>query len=144
VVTESTNPSRDATRQALARLDEARYVSLATYRKSGAEVRTPVWAARSGDRLYVFSEAKAGKVKRLRNSPRSAVASCDVRGGNVGAFHPARTVVVEDRAVIDAAYAAFRRKYGWQIRVTNFFSRLSGRYDQRAMLEIELVPDTSA
>lgn len=123
---------------ALTRLGDTPYVSLATWRKNGKEVRTAVWVARSGDRLYVFSERDAGKVKRLRNSPKAAVAPCDVRGGVKGDFTPARAAVIEDAAVIAAAYAAFRQKYGWQIRITDFFSKLTGRYDQRAMIEIEL------
>lgn len=124
---------------ALAPLGDAPYVSLATWRKNGKEVRTPVWVARAGDRLYVFSEGTAGKVKRLRNSPRSAVAPCDVRGGLKGDFVPARTVVVDDPAVVARAYDAFRAKYGWQMRVTNFFSKLTGRFEKRAILEIELL-----
>ena len=129
----------DSTQAALAALGDAPYVSLATWRKNGKEVRTPVWVARAGDRLYVFTEGTAGKVKRLRNSPKSAVASCDMRGGSVGAFTPARTVIVDDAAVVARAYDAFRAKYGWQIRLTDFMSKLTGRYDKRAMLEIELV-----
>jgi hypothetical protein len=129
----------DTTATLLDSLGDTPYVSLATWRRNGKEVRTPVWAARAGDRLYVFTEGTAGKVKRLRNSPKSAVAPCDVRGGLKGDFVPARTVVVDDPAVIARAYDAFRAKYGWQIRVTDFFSRLSGRYAKRAMLEIELV-----
>jgi len=131
--------STSETDQALARLGEARYVSVATWRKSGKEVRTPVWVARTGDRLYVFTEKTAGKVKRLRNSPRAALSSCDVRGGGTGEFVEARAAVVEDPAIIEKAYDAFRAKYGWQIRLTDFFSKLSGRYDDRAMLEIEIV-----
>ena len=125
--------------QALARLGDARYVSVATWRKNGKEVRTPVWVARAGDRLYVFTEKTAGKVKRLRNSPRAALSSCDVRGGGTGEFTEARAVIVDDPDVIEKAYDAFRAKYGWQIRLTDFFSKLSGRYDERAMLEIEIV-----
>ena len=120
-------------------LGDTPYVSLATWRKNGKEVRTPVWVARSGDRLYVFTEGTSGKVKRLRNSPRSAVAPCDVRGGLKGDFTEARTLIVEDAAVIEAAYAALRRKYGWQMRLLDTFSRWTGRYDRRAMLEIELL-----
>jgi hypothetical protein len=29
-------------------------------------------------------------------------------------------------------------KYGWQMRVLNFFSKLSGRIEERAILELEL------
>ena len=37
------------------------YVNLATYRKDGREVRTPVWLAGDNGEYYVFSESKAGK-----------------------------------------------------------------------------------
>ena len=50
------------------RLIEARFVSLTTFRKTGVEVATPVWAAFENDRFYVFSAGEAGKVKRLRRS----------------------------------------------------------------------------
>ena len=50
----------------LARLDREAYLNLATFRRSGAAVETPVWFAAHAGRLYVFTEADAGKVKRLR------------------------------------------------------------------------------
>ena len=58
------------------KLADEKYVSLATFRRSGDKVATPVWVAPDGDDLFVFSEAKAGKVKRLRNSPRAELAAC--------------------------------------------------------------------
>jgi PPOX class probable F420-dependent enzyme len=122
----------------LEELGEAAYVSLATYRRDGREVRTPVWVAPADGHLYVFSEGTAGKVKRLRNSDRAALAPCDMRGGLKGDFTPASARIIDDAARIERAYAAFRAKYGWQIWLTNFFSRLSGRYDKRAILEIDL------
>jgi len=114
------------------------YVSVATWRKNGKEVRTPVWVARSGERLYVFTEGKSGKVKRIRNDGRSAVAPCDVRGNVKGDFTPAHARIVEDAATIERAYAALKAKYGWQMWLTDLMSKLSGRYDKRAMLEIVL------
>ena len=45
------------------RLGRAQYVSLATFRRDGRQVRTPVWVAPHEGRLYVFSECDAGKVK---------------------------------------------------------------------------------
>ena len=62
-------------------LGRERYVNLATFRKSGKEVRTPVWIAPDGDRLYVYTNRTMGKVKRIRNSGRVCLAPCDVRGG---------------------------------------------------------------
>ena len=36
------------------------YVSLATFRRNGREVRTPVWIAELGGRYYLFSESNSG------------------------------------------------------------------------------------
>lgn len=129
---------RRAPAHVLEALGATPYVSLATWRKNGREVRTPVWVARSGERLYVFTERRSGKVKRIRNDGRAAVAACDVRGGLKGDFSPARARIVEDRATVERAYAALRAKYGWQMWITDAMSKLTGRYDKRAMLEIEL------
>ena len=63
----------------------AQYVALTTYRRDGRAVTTPVWAAAEGGSLYLFSNAAAGKVKRLRNSPRAAIAPCTATGRITGA-----------------------------------------------------------
>jgi PPOX class probable F420-dependent enzyme len=116
-----------------------RYVSLATYRRNGVEVATPVWMAESGGRYYVFSEGKAGKVKRLRHDERVRMAACDYRGRVRGGWLEAIGRVVTDASTVENAYRALRRKYGWQMVVADFFSRLSGRYDRRAIIELEVV-----
>ena len=123
----------------VAELDRHRYMSLATFRRSGAEVATPVWFAADDGRLYVFSAEQAGKVKRLRNSPRARVAPSDARGRVRGAWLDASARILTESASIDLARAAFRRKYGWQMVVTDFFSRLAGRIHHRAWLEIRLL-----
>ncbi|HKJ25410.1 MAG TPA: PPOX class F420-dependent oxidoreductase, partial [Myxococcota bacterium] len=119
-------------------LDRERYVSLETFRKTGRAVATPVWFALAGDRFYVFSEADAGKVKRLRNDPRVRVSACNVRGRVHGPPLAGRAARRDDAETAARAYAALRAKYGWQMRLTDFFSRLAGRIDHRAILEIEL------
>jgi hypothetical protein len=40
---------------------------------------------------------------------------------------------------MEHAYRALRRKYGWQMKIGDFFSKLSGRYDKRAIVELEIV-----
>jgi PPOX class probable F420-dependent enzyme len=125
-------------REALARLDRERYLNLATFRRSGVAVETPVWFAAHAGRLYVFSEATAGKVKRLRANPSIRVAPCSLRGRPTGDWLPGRARRVDDAATVEAAYRALRRKYGLQMRLADFFSRLAGRYHRRAILELEL------
>jgi len=119
-------------------LDRERYVSLETFRRTGRAVPTPVWFALTGDRFYVFTEAASGKMKRLRNDARVRLAPCNVRGRVHGNPFAGRAVRTDDPDTIARAYAALHAKYGWQMRLTDFFSRLTGRMAGRAMLEIEV------
>ena len=119
-------------------LAAARYVNLATFRRSGAEVRTPVWMAGQGARHFAFSEGGAGKVKRIRANGRARLAACDVRGRVLSDWVDARARIVDDPQTIAEAYALLRSKYGWQLALADFFSRWSGRYAKRAMLELEV------
>jgi PPOX class probable F420-dependent enzyme len=61
-----------------------RYISLATFRKTGAAVYTPVWFAEENDHLYVMTASKLGKTKRLRNNPNVKIAPCTIRGKITG------------------------------------------------------------
>jgi len=123
---------------ALETIGRHRYISLATFRRSGEVVKTPVWCARHGGRFYVFTAAGSGKVKRLRNDPRIRVAPCGARGRVRGAWIDGQARRVEDPAIERAAYAALLAKYGWQMRVLDFFSKLTGRIEARAILELDL------
>jgi PPOX class probable F420-dependent enzyme len=127
----------------MSELSTARYLSLATFRRSGDAVATPVWFAEDGDKLYVFTAGESGKVKRLRNGSRARVAACTVRGKLVGEWREARGRIVSDAATVTRAYGALRRKYGIQMWLTDLLSRLSGRYAERAVIEVELL-DTKA
>jgi PPOX class probable F420-dependent enzyme len=118
-------------------LDREAYISLATYRRDGRAVQTPVWFARRGERLYVFTENDAGKVKRLRNGPRARVAACSVVGRLRGDWIEARGRVVDDVKIERDAYDALHAKYGWQMKMVDFWSRLAGRIDSRAIVKIE-------
>lgn len=118
----------------------ARYVSLATYRRNGDEVRTPVWLAEEGGRCYVFSAGQAGKVKRINANSRARLAACDVCGKVLGPWVDANARIVHDPEVIGRGYAALRRKYGWQMRLLDFFSTLGGKIGERALIELTPAP----
>jgi uncharacterized protein len=119
-------------------LDRHRYMSLATFRRNGTQVATPVWFAAVDDRLYVVSAGNAGKVKRIRVGTRVRVAPCDARGGVTGAWQDANASLITDPTLIGRAQAALRAKYGWQVRLLNFVSRLTGRARRRAWIEVAL------
>jgi len=122
----------------LAALDRHRYLALATFRRSGAEVRTPVWFATMDGKVYVFTAGESGKVKRLRRSSRARVAPADVRGGARGEWWDVGARLVTEPGLIERAHAALRAKYGWQAWVGDLFSRLTGRIRRRAWIEIEV------
>ena len=117
-------------------LGDQRYVSFVTFRRSGAEVATPVWIASANKYFYVFSASGAGKIKRLRNDERVRLAPCDMRGKVMGHWVSGTAQVATDATTLEIAYRALREKYGWQMRVGDFFSKLSGQYARRAMIQI--------
>lgn len=119
-------------------LDRHRYLNLGTYRRSGAEVTTPVWFANVDGLLYVVTAGDSGKAKRLRASSRARVAACDARGRVQGAWQDATARLVSDGQTIRQAHAALRAKYGWQLRLLDLGARLSGRMKRRAWIELSL------
>jgi hypothetical protein len=119
-------------------LTRERYLSLATFRRDGTQVKTPVWFAVMDGKLYIVTAGAAGKVKRLRHSPRALVAPSDARGGVRGAWRDVTARIVTDRVVIERAHKALVAKYGWQARLLDLFSRLARRLHRRAWIEVEL------
>ena len=61
-----------------------RYLSLATFRKNGVAVYTPIWFAEANDKLYFMTSSKLWKYKRIRNNPQVKIAPCTIRGKITG------------------------------------------------------------
>jgi len=118
------------------------YVSLATFRKDGRKVATPIWAAPLDGSLVMFSAPDAGKVKRLRNSSQAELAVCDVRGKLLGDWVEAQAWLIEDPEEVCRAEQAMRTKYGWQSTLLDFFSRLSGKLSKRQYIRMKLTKET--
>ncbi len=112
------------------------YVSLASFRRDGREVRTPVWIAGEAGRWFVFSEGGAGKVKRIRAGGRVRLAACSATGRVKSGWIEGRARILREPGEIALAYRQLHRKYGWQMALGDFFSKLTGRYAKRAILEI--------
>lgn len=113
-------------------------MSLATFRRSGAEVRTPVWFATMDGKIYVFTAGESGKVKRLRHSSRARVAPCDMRGRVRDGWRDVAARIVTEPRSIEQAHTALRAKYGWQMWLSDLLSGLTGRRERRAWIEIEV------
>ncbi|MBT5202762.1 MAG: PPOX class F420-dependent oxidoreductase [Gammaproteobacteria bacterium] len=122
--------------------DNEKYFSLATQKRDGSLVWTPVWFAldqtQTQPDYYVFSAGDAGKVKRIRNFASAQIAACDMSGKVHGKAFPGHAVLINDQETTALAYQLLVNKYGWQLRLTNLFSRLFGRYQTRQMIKISL------
>ena len=120
-------------------LDDARYISLRSYKRDGAAVDTPVWCAPLDGTVVMFTLRESYKVKRVRRNPHVQIARCDVRGRLLGEWRDGTCVAVEgDPARERNAYAALTHKYGMQMRIGDFFSALSGRKKRRVILQVTL------
>lgn len=68
---------------------------LITYKRDGGPVPAPVWFARDGERLFVWTEVGAYKAKRLRRDPRALIAPCSATGKPLGDPIAARGRILE-------------------------------------------------
>lgn len=106
-----------------------KYISLATFRRNGTAVRTPVWFGEEGDKLYVMTRSDLGKCKRIRNNPQVRIAPCTVRGKITGPEFAAavRLLPPEEfahaRQTINHKYWAARLPLIW--RRTNAYLEIS-------------------
>lgn len=109
--------SSTASNPEIDRLAAGQYVSLVTYRKDGTAVPTPVWVSRDGDKLYVWTQADSGKVKRIRNRGHIMVAPCDARGRLQGEPVDAAARILDDPAEIARVQKLHQGKYGVVFRL---------------------------
>jgi uncharacterized protein len=112
------------------------FMRFTTFRKNGQPVPTPVWFVERGQKLYVFTRANAGKVKRVRATGRAEVAPCDARGTLLGetARGTARVLAPGETPPI---YELFIKKYGFQMRFFALLGRLRGATPDY----LEIVPE---
>ena len=134
-------PTRPAT---LFTLGRQKYISVTTFRRTGAPVATPVWFVRLEDTLYFYSDASAGKVKRLRNNPRVQFAVCTLLGRVKGPTLTGVARFVTDPQEEARAQAALEAKYWLARRLLSLFYRalhlLQGSKPAAAILYLAVMP----
>jgi PPOX class probable F420-dependent enzyme len=97
-----------------------RYISLATFRKTGVAVYTPIWFAEADNKLYFMTSSKLGKYKRIRNNPQVKIAPCTIRGKITGSEFPATVRILPSeeatrvRQLINAKYWLARVPLLWR------------------------------
>jgi uncharacterized protein len=113
-----------------------KYCLLTTFRKSGKPVPTPVWFGLADGRIYLYSEATVGKLKRIRNNPRVRVAPCTLRGKPLGppAEGHARVLAADET---DRAERAIAANYGLGRKL---YQAIAHRLSSVALVYIEVAP----
>lgn len=107
-----------------------KYMSLATFRKNGDAVYTPIWFGEKDDKLYVMTRSDSGKYKRIKNNPKVRIAPCTMRGKITGPEFAAtaRVLPLEDWP---GARKVLAHKY-WLLLISAFWSK------SNVYLEIEV------
>ncbi len=90
-------------------LRQTKTILLATYKRDGTPIRTPVSIAFDGERAFFRSYDKAWKTKRLRNNSRVEAAPCRLRGKPTGEPIAAQATLLDDDQARIAADALARR-----------------------------------
>jgi PPOX class probable F420-dependent enzyme len=115
-------------------LSKHKYISIETYRKNGTGVRTPVWFVVSQGLIYFRTDAKSGKVKRIRNNPHVKIAPCNM-GGNVEGDWYEGNAKFSDQAESMIAFSLINKKYG----LLTTFIRLLNKIRNTKPLVISLI-----
>jgi len=112
-----------------ARLQAKKYISLATFRRDGREVRTAVWFAEQAGKLYVMTRSDSGKYKRIRNNPQVRIAPCTVRGAVIGSWGDGRARILssEEESIARQTLARkyFLLRFPWLWSRKNIFLEIT-------------------
>src|ERR1700756_5008001 len=100
-------------------------ISLETYRKSGQPVRTPVWFLEENGILYVHTDDRTGKVKRIRRNPKSE-------------YVEARAELETGSEPVEKYRSKIYKKYGVQGTFTRFLQRFSRSRASDVIIAIHL------
>ena len=119
-------------------MTESSYISLSTKKRDGSWVNTPVWFAQESNILYLFSEGKAGKIKRLKNFSEVKICTCTVTGKITGEWQNGQATILEGPADEDIAYKALLKRFGWQMRIADYGAILARKKHKRAFIKVVL------
>ncbi|MGA2830566.1 MAG: pyridoxamine 5'-phosphate oxidase family protein [Streptosporangiaceae bacterium] len=101
-------------------ISQEKYVSVATFRKTGVVAATATWIVPvDGGRAGLLTSSASGKIKRLRNNPRLTLQPSDVRGRVKGGTTPVTGTVelVTCGADFEAITSTVKAKYGLMVPI---------------------------
>ena len=111
-------------------------IALATFRKTGQAVTTPVWFAESLGTIYVETHGDAGKLKRLRHTARVTLAPCTYSGKVTGSVSEGNARILTESEESTAASAALSKKYGRMRSLFHFVRNAQRIFRRKAKVEV--------
>jgi uncharacterized protein len=113
----------------LSSLGGEQFVSLTTWKKNGEAVSTPMWLARDGDALVMWTPADSWKVKRIRRDGRVELTPCGRTGKlkDGATTTPGTAVVDADPAETARVRGLIKAKYGLGFHVITLLERIIAR-----------------
>jgi PPOX class probable F420-dependent enzyme len=114
-----------------------KHIVLESYRKTGEPVKTPVWFVEENGTLYVRTDNKTGKVKRIRRNPKIRVAVSNVRGTPKGEWADA-TAHILIGADNERFFSMLNKKYGFQWKAVRLLQKFSRGKAKPVLLAIKI------
>ncbi len=108
-----------------AELKRSKHVSIESYRRNGAPVRTAVWITAEQDKLYCWTITDTGKVKRIGRDPRVRLAVCTARGAIRSDWVDGAARILANPEDIARQTRRMRAKYGLLFLPFEWMPRLS-------------------
>jgi PPOX class probable F420-dependent enzyme len=119
------------------------YLTIETFRKNGQGVKTPVWFIQEGESLYVWTQTRTGKVKRLRNNRNVRIVPSTILGNPLGEWRAAYVTISETPEVVKHVIDLMKKKYGILFYIFSFLGGLHNNLDYTA-LKIQPQPPSIA
>jgi PPOX class probable F420-dependent enzyme len=109
---------------ALQQFEKQQYLSIETFRKNGDGVKTPVWFAQEGEKLFIWTEATSGKAKRVRNNGKVNIAPSRGDGAPLGDWIAASASRDDSPDTQKHVRALMIKKYGLVFHLFGLLGRL--------------------
>lgn len=92
--------------------ENQQFLTLETFRQNGQGVKTPVWFARDGDAIRVWTESGSGKAKRIRRDGRVRIAPSTGAGQPIAEWVDAHAVADDSPEALSHVVKLLKKKYG--------------------------------
>ncbi len=96
----------------LKQFEKQQFLNIETFRKNGEGVKTPVWFARDGETLHIWTGAGSGKTKRILRDGKVRIVPSTASGDPVGEWTHANAIVENSAENVQFTEQLFKNKYG--------------------------------